>query len=85
MGEVKGPATFTPFDRLNNYLQTLGCEARGIQRVQEEERLPKMALSDYLAMCQLWFSVNCTANNMTVGVLGGVSFGLGFVDATLYV
>lgn len=32
-----------------------------------------------------WFAMNCTANQMTLGVLGPVTYGLGLTDAILYV
>ncbi|KIX98734.1 uncharacterized protein Z520_05195 [Fonsecaea multimorphosa CBS 102226] len=61
----------------------VGVEARGIERVDPEARNQKCTLSDYLAVGVMWFSINCTANQLTLGVLGPVAFGLGFVDSVL--
>jgi hypothetical protein len=58
-----------------------GLEARGIERVSEELRHPKVTVGSYLQMFLIWFAINCTANNMTVGILGPVAYGLGFHDA----
>ncbi|EXJ90184.1 hypothetical protein A1O1_03283 [Capronia coronata CBS 617.96] len=69
---------------LANRLDALaGVESRGIERVPPELRDRKMGLTDYLGIGIMWFSINCTANQMTLGVLGPVSYGLGFVDAVL--
>ncbi|KAK5120747.1 hypothetical protein LTR85_006105 [Meristemomyces frigidus] len=65
-----------------NRLDTLmGVEARGIERVPESARQRKVTVNDYFQMFIIWFAINCTANNMTVGILGPVSYGLGFKDA----
>lgn len=58
-----------------------GMETRGIERVPEELRHPKVTAGSYVQMFLIWFAINCTANNMTVGILGPVAFGLGFKDA----
>ena len=42
-------------------------------------------MGDLFQIGIVWFSANCTANNMTVGVLGPIKFGLGLKDAMLYV
>jgi purine-cytosine permease-like protein len=34
-------------------------------------------------MTLLWFSTNITANNMAIGMLGPLSYSLGFVDSAL--
>ncbi|KAI1335043.1 permease for cytosine/purines, uracil, thiamine, allantoin-domain-containing protein [Xylariaceae sp. FL0016] len=60
-----------------------GLEARGIERVPESLRHPRVTAGSYVQMFLIWFSINCTANNMTVGILGPVSFALGLTDAIL--
>jgi purine-cytosine permease-like protein len=57
-------------------------ETRGIERVPESER-HAVSASNYVQMALLWFSTNVTANNISVGMLGPLSFGLGFTDAAL--
>lgn len=57
-------------------------ETRGIERVPESER-HTVSASNYVQMALLWFSTNVTANNISVGMLGPLSFGLGFTDAAL--
>ncbi|CAI7641857.1 unnamed protein product [Penicillium pancosmium] len=72
------------FERLNTRLaQFEFFESRGIERVPLEERKPRVTSADYMQMALLWFSVNITANNMAVGMLGPASYGLGFVDSAL--
>lgn len=39
----------------------------------------------YMQMTLLWFSTNITANNMALGMMGPLIFGLGFVDSALCV
>lgn len=71
------------FSRLNARLASLNLfEARGIERIPLEERHDVKAV-DYMQMTLLWFSTNITANNMAVGMLGPLSYGLGFVDSAL--
>jgi hypothetical protein len=78
------PKPTSKLQRLANRLEAIvGIEARGIERVPESERERKYAAKDYLYMAMIWFSANCTANNMTVGILGPIAYGLGFVDAML--
>ncbi|CAK7238134.1 Vitamin B6 transporter [Sporothrix eucalyptigena] len=60
-----------------------GLEVRGIERVEEDQRQPLATTAAYFQMFIVWFSINCTANNMTLGILGPVLFGLGFKDAVL--
>lgn len=62
-----------------------GLETRGIERVPEDLRHPKVTAASYVQMFLVWFSIDCTANNLTVGILGPVTFGLGFKDAIMYV
>ncbi|OJJ43915.1 hypothetical protein ASPZODRAFT_135317 [Penicilliopsis zonata CBS 506.65] len=64
-------------------LSALGhLEQRGIERVPESER-QELRSGDYLQMTLLWFSTNLTANNVAVGMLGPLSYSLGFVDSAL--
>ncbi|EAT87848.2 hypothetical protein SNOG_04088 [Parastagonospora nodorum SN15] len=60
-----------------------GVEARGIERIPEEIRERDMSYKDYIHMFTIWFSMNCTANQLTLGVLGPVSYGLGLTDSIL--
>ncbi|KIX07147.1 uncharacterized protein Z518_05124 [Rhinocladiella mackenziei CBS 650.93] len=70
--------------RFANRLDALaGVESRGIERVPGELRERKMGLVDYFGVGVMWFSINCTANQMTLGILGPVAYGLGFVDSVL--
>ncbi|KAI1372071.1 FAD/NAD(P)-binding domain-containing protein [Hypoxylon crocopeplum] len=72
----------TTLQRWLNKLDSIpGLETRGIERVPEELRHPKATVGSYLQMFLIWFAINCTANNMTVGILGPAAFGLGFKDA----
>ncbi|KAJ5887453.1 hypothetical protein N7495_007494 [Penicillium taxi] len=71
-------------DRLNARFTSLNfVESRGIERVPSEERMKAVAMGDYMQMFLLWFSVNITANNIAVGMLGPLSYSLGFVDSAL--
>lgn len=58
-----------------------GVEARGIARVPDDERERPVAFREYLHMFTIWFSMNCTANQMTLGILGPVAYGLGLTDS----
>ena len=58
-----------------------GLEARGVERVPEEARARMVTTGDYLQMAMVWFSVNLTANNLTIGILGPATFYLGLKDA----
>jgi purine-cytosine permease-like protein len=58
-------------------------EARGIERVQEHERIPKLTWVSYLQVFLLWMSVNLAANNITLGMLGPAVYGLSFLDSAL--
>ncbi|KAJ6128112.1 Permease cytosine/purine uracilthiamine allantoin [Penicillium samsonianum] len=72
------------FERFNARLGQLDFfESRGIERVPLDERKPRVTSADYMQMALMWFSVNITANNMAVGMLGPSNYGLGFVDSAL--
>lgn len=60
-----------------------GLEMRGIERVMPEQRHLRVTTGSYVQMFIIWLSINCTANNMTLGILGPVLFSLGFKDAIL--
>ena len=69
--------------RWNNRIERLaGLEARGIARVMPDER-HKATTFGYVQMAVLWFSVNITANNLILGLLGPLVFQLSFLDAAL--
>ena len=75
-------ATTTKLQRLCNRLDAAtGVEARGIERVPDALRNRKISTRDYVNMGLVWLSINCTANNMTVGIIGPSLYGLGLVDA----
>ena len=57
-------------------------EARGIQRVELDERLD-LTRKNYAQAFLLWFSINLAANNVTLGMLGPAVYGLSFADASL--
>lgn len=60
--------------------QRFGVEARGIDRVPEELRGSKTSLIDYCQMGLVWFSSNCTALSIAIGLLGPTVFGVGLND-----
>jgi hypothetical protein len=57
-------------------------EARGIQRVEENERI-QLTWVSYLQVFLLWVSINLAANNITLGMLGPIVYGLSFTDSSL--
>ncbi|KAN0069549.1 hypothetical protein V8E54_012564 [Elaphomyces granulatus] len=57
-------------------------EARGIQRVEENERIQLTWIS-YLQVFLLWVSINLVANNIILGMLGPIVYGLSFTDSSL--
>lgn len=68
--------------RFERYLVEYNLEARGIQRVEESERI-QLSWVAYLQPFLLWVSINLAANNITLGMLGPAVYGLGFLDASL--
>lgn len=71
------------FTRFNDKVIGISfLEERGIQRVPEDARYKPSAMG-YLQMALLWFSINVTANNLAVGLLGPLVYGLSFVDSAL--
>lgn len=71
------------FTRLNDRIVGISfLEERGIERVPEDERYTP-SLMGYVQMGLLWFSINLTANNIAVGLLGPLVYGLSFLDSAL--
>ena len=64
-------------------LVEFNLEARGLERVHESERMKKVSWISYLQASLLWVSMNLAANNMTLGMLGPVTYGLSFRDSAL--
>ena len=82
---IPTPALPVPnaFQKWNARIESLaGLEARGIVRVQEDERHDMTWWNGYLQMAVIWYSANVTANNLAVGLLGPLLFGLGFTDSS---
>lgn len=80
VSSVPGPGRLA---RWNTWIENLaGFEARGIVRVSPEERHAGSVLG-YAQMAMLWFSMNVTANNLAIGLLGPLVFNLGFVDSAM--
>lgn len=78
-----GAASKSAFGRFNERLTSIKFfEARGIERVPLEER-HEIKAANYLQMSLLWFSTNITANNMALGMMGPLTYDLGFVDSAL--
>jgi hypothetical protein len=67
---------------LEGQLVAYNLEARGIQRVEPEER-QDLHLLGYSQVAIMWFSVNLAANNITLGMLGPAVFTLGFLDSCM--
>lgn len=59
-----------------------GFEARGIRRVEPDER-HAASLANDLQIFLLWLSANLSLNNLGAGLLGPLVFGLGFNDAVI--
>lgn len=71
--------------RWNNFEKQLvayNLEARGIQRVEPDER-HDLHLLGYKQIAMMWFSINLAANNITLGMLGPAVFHLGFLDSCM--
>ncbi|PCG93411.1 Permease, cytosine/purines, uracil, thiamine, allantoin [Penicillium occitanis (nom. inval.)] len=80
---VKNTSSRGLLARLNERIASVRfMEARGIERVPESERHSATA-ADYMQMGLLWFSTNITANNIAVGMLGPLDYGLSFTDSAL--
>lgn len=68
--------------RFEQQLVEYNIEARGIQRVEEQER-HALTWVTYLQVFLLWVSINLAANNITLGMLGPSVYGLSFLDSSL--
>ncbi|KAF2013930.1 hypothetical protein BU24DRAFT_350216 [Aaosphaeria arxii CBS 175.79] len=77
VGKVK-----TGWKRFERQLIAYNMEARGIQRVEPDERHDLRSLG-YKQIAVMWFSINLAANNITLGMLGPAVFGLGFLDSCM--
>lgn len=82
--EPLAPIPIPPnLSRWNQRIENLsGLEARGITRVLPHERHGASVMG-YIQMSLLWFSANISANNLAVGLLGPLLFGLGFLDSAM--
>ncbi|KAI9928871.1 hypothetical protein ASPWEDRAFT_36686 [Aspergillus wentii DTO 134E9] len=69
--------------KFEQQLLEYNLEARGIERVDEAERMSKLSWVSYIQAFLLWVSVNLAANNITLGMLGPVVYGLSFLDSAL--
>jgi NCS1 nucleoside transporter family len=72
-------STWKSFER---QLVVYNLEARGIQRVEPDERHDLRSLG-YAQVAMMWFSMNLAANNITLGMLGPAVFELGFLDSCI--
>ncbi|KAF2875776.1 hypothetical protein BDV95DRAFT_674873 [Massariosphaeria phaeospora] len=86
-GTQATPVTFAGklqlgWKRFEKQLVVYNVEARGIQRVEPDERHDLRSLG-YTQAAIMWFSINLAANNITLGMLGPAVFALGFGDACL--
>jgi hypothetical protein len=70
-------------ERLNEKILSVRyLENRGFERVPISER-HEITGTKYMQITLLWFSTNITANNIAVGMLGPLSYNLGFTDSAL--
>ncbi|KAK3695706.1 permease for cytosine/purines, uracil, thiamine, allantoin-domain-containing protein [Podospora appendiculata] len=75
--------TKSTLQTLNARIEGLaGFEARGITRVLPSERQPASTSADAQVLL-MWFSANISINNLAVGLLGPLVFGLGFLDCAM--
>ncbi|SCZ89419.1 BZ3500_MvSof-1268-A1-R1_Chr9g10404 [Microbotryum saponariae] len=63
-----------PFAKVMTYLADRGVEARGLDRVPEDERIAQSGLQIFF----FWMSVNLSFSSLAVGGLGSEYFGLDF-------
>lgn len=82
-GPFVSPRVAAYIRRFEQQLVEYNLEARGIERVGEDERMKKLSWVSYLQAFLLWVSVNLAANNITLGMLGPVVYGLSFLDSAL--
>ncbi|KAI9710892.1 MAG: hypothetical protein M1828_002003 [Chrysothrix sp. TS-e1954] len=79
--EIGGSAQ-SRFKGYLSFLKSDLIESRGIRRVEPEERHDRRTLG-YTQITLLWFSINLAAQNITLGMLGPITFALSFLDASL--
>jgi hypothetical protein len=82
-GPFLSPRIAAYVKRFENQLVEYNLEARGIERVQQHERMKNLSWVSYLQAFLLWVSINLAANNITLGMLGPVVYGLSFLDSAL--
>lgn len=68
--------------RFEDQLVEYNIEARGIERVEENER-HVLSWVAYAQVFLLWVSINLAANNVTLGMLGPAVYELSFRDSAL--
>jgi hypothetical protein len=68
--------------RFEDQLVQYNIEARGIERVEENER-HVLSWVAYVQVFLLWVSINLAANNVTLGMLGPAVYELSFRDSAL--
>ncbi|KAE8144919.1 permease for cytosine/purines, uracil, thiamine, allantoin-domain-containing protein [Aspergillus avenaceus] len=82
-GPVMPPRIASFVRKFESQLVEYNLEARGIERVQQNERMKNLTWGSYLQALLLWVSINLAANNITLGMLGPVVYGLSFLDSAL--
>ena len=65
------------FLRLNYYMEKLGGETRGIERIPEDERHD----DSFWDTASMWFGANTVIASYALGMLGITTFGLGLRDS----
>lgn len=70
--------------RFEKQLVVFHLEARGIQRVEDDdaERI-RLSWISYVQVFLLWVSINLAANTISLGMLGPAVFELSFLDSSL--
>lgn len=71
-----------PLRSFERQLIKYNVEARGIQRVEPDER-HALTWKGYVSIFCLWFSINLAPVNITLGMLASQVFALSFTDAAL--
>jgi hypothetical protein len=87
--QQQSPSTHAPGSSIASYwkkfeqqLVIYHLEARGIQRVEDDERI-RISWFSYVQAFLLWVSINLAANNISLGMLGPAVFELSFLDSSL--
>lgn len=71
----------TTYHKLQRFATRFGVEARGIERVPEDERTDKTTFK----VGTMWCAANMVISSFAIGVLAIPLFGLGFADSILTV